>query len=346
MKLRRFLFIFVALSCSQGLIAQEGESLQGIPNISARPTCACQSTNVFAHLLVWTAREVAPDDWAEVIIQTEQRSSNTLRPVKFHYDPGFRVGVGHMMAYDQWDVKAYYTRFHTEGKDRVTSVPGSVRSTFLGNFYVRNSTGSGLSGPGYRKARIRWDIDYDILDGELGRNFWVSRYLSLRPFLGVRGGWIDQKVRSKWEDPTLTEGPFFTKGKETIENDFWGVGPAGGIETKWAFFCGRNELYVFGDLSGALMWGHWSFRDVYSNDVGDRVTVTSDDLDGGASMIRSFAGLGWDFRFKEGRYRLRARAGYEMQVWFNQLQYYSFVGGRLGNSLTLQGGTLELQLDF
>jgi len=94
------------------------------------------------------------------------------------------------------------------------------------------------------------------------------------------------------------------------------------------------------------MWGHWSFRDLYKNDIGQEVAIDLPNVNSGASMLRTFMGFRWDANFNQNRYRFSTKLGYEMQFWLDQLQFYSFVGGSLDNTLTLQGGTLELCFDF
>lgn len=323
------------------------EAADGVPNISARHNPNSRDFDIFADLIVWTAREAGPDCWAEVISSDDSTLSNELRQVHFGWDPGFRVGFSYGMKHDQWDTQAYYTWFHTRGKDHVSINQGTVHSTFLGNFYVDNPDGKGISGPSYHKASIGWTIRFNMFDWELGRNFWVSRSLALRPFLGVKGGWIDQSIHSKWQNPHVSNAEFFNLGTEDLKNNFWGIGPQAGINTKWNLFASQSQSFnLFGDISGALMWGHWSFSDLFRNDLGQQVSIDLQDINSGASMLRTFMGIGWDANFNQNRYLFCAKLGYEMQFWLDQLQFYSFVGGRLNNGLTLQGGTLEFCFNF
>jgi hypothetical protein len=301
---------------------------------------------VFADLLVWTAREAGADCWAEVLTSTSDSFSNDLLPVNFGWDPGFRVGLGYEMNHDSWDTQFSYTWFYTHGKDAISGGPGSVHSTFVGAFYVDNPTGQNLSGLSYESATIDWTIHFNMFDWELGRDFWISKALSFRPFLGIKGGWIDQSIHTKWYNPNLSGAQLFHIGTENIKNDFWGVGPSGGINTEWNLLKGQNELYLFGDFSGAMMWGHWAFADVYENDLPQKVTNSLRNINSGASMFRTFMGFGWDYTSDKNRYRFSTKLGYEMQFWLDQLQFYSFIGGRLVNELTLQGGTLEFSFDF
>ncbi len=322
----------------------------GLPNISTRLPDQCTSFDVFADVLLWSAREPAADCWAEVLSETTSSVRNDLLEVHFGWDPGFRVGIGYGMNHDQWDTQVYYTWFHTRGTDSISSAPGTVHSGFYSNFYVSNPTGGGLSGPAYSQASIDWTIQFNIFDWELGRNFWVSRSLALRPFVGAKGGWIHQSIDSTWKNPSFigsqfTNPKFFSTGTENIKNNFWGIGPSLGINTTWNLYTNACQLFnLFGDLSGALMWGHWTFHDAFNNDVEQRVTVNLQNINSGATMIRTFMGLGWDVYLSQ--YHFSTKLGYESQFWLDQLQYYSFVGGRLSNALTLQGGTLEFCFDY
>nr|NGX49626.1 hypothetical protein [Candidatus Anoxychlamydiales bacterium] len=90
----------------------------------------------------------------------------------------------------------------------------------------------------------------------------------------------------------------------------------------------------------------WSFVDVFQNDLSEQVSVDLQNINSGASMLRTFMGFGWNANFNQNRYRFSTKLGYEMQFWLDQLQFYSFTGGRLVNVLTLQGGTLEFYFNF
>lgn len=328
------------------------ENKNGLPNVSARFKPDSTSFDLFADLLVWCAQESGTENWAEVITGGNGSAEICdIRDIDFDWDAGFRVGLGYGMKHGQWDTQFYYTWFRTRGNDRVSSVPNSVYSSFLGNFYVDNSTGAGIKGLAYQKASIDWRIHFNIFDWELGRDFWVSKALSLRPFLGLKGGWIHQSMHTKWQNPTLPPPPPiyqpFQEGRENLKNNFWGLGPSLGIHTKWKFLSLENHsLSLFGDFSGAFMYGHWTFKDAYRNDILQKVSVKLSDINGGASMFRTFMGFGWETHLNRERIHFSTRLGYEMQFWLDQLQFYSFDTGRLDNELTLQGGTLEFRFDF
>lgn len=325
-----FSLIFYCFECisleatAPSVCKQENTDLLNTP---IRFCLETKAFDVYAGFIYWTAKEAGADTWAEVIHTDSSTSSNDILGVSFDWDPGFRVGIGYQC--DQWDVGAIYTRFHTKGKDSISSSPGSVHSAFLGNFYIDNPLGLGLSGPPYEKASIDWTIHYNMFDWDLGFNCCICKSLQLRPFMGIKGGWIDQSIHTKWENPELLGITFSATAKEDLENNFWGLGPAFGIDTKWMVFC--NQIYLFGDFSAAIMWGHWTFSDVYKNDFSQKVIIDLDNHNGGASTVRSFMGFGWDACFCKDQYRFSTKLGYEMQFWLDQLQFYSFTGGRLVN---------------
>jgi hypothetical protein len=323
------------------------ECCNGQPNISARFHPNSREFHIFVAPIIWTAKEAGTDCWAEAITSDQNSISNDLKQVHFGWDIGFRVGAGYGMQHDQWDTNLFYTWFHTKGKGSTTKGRGTIHSTFLGNFYVDNPKGAGLSGPSYESASIDWTIGFHMFDWNLGRNFWISKSLSLGPFIGVKGGWIHQFIHSKWQNPHLSGAEFFNVGIENIKNNFWGIGPEIGINTQWVLFSGQSQmLSLFGDIAGSIMWGHWSFSDVFNNDLPQQVIVNVQPVKSGASMMRVFTGLEWKINFQQNCYQLSTKLGYEMQFWLNQLQFYSFTGGRLNNTLTLQGGTLEFCFDF
>lgn len=303
--------------------------------------------DIFGNFILWTAQEAGADCWAEEITSVDSNSSNNIHEVHFGFDPGYRLGIGYKMKHDQWNTKLYYTWFRTRGRAYISGATGAVHSTFLGNFYVDNPIGLGLSGPAYQKAGIIWKIHFNMLDWDLGRKFCAEKPVVIELFLGVKGGWIDQAIYSTWQNPNLSI--FFEPfkiGRENIENNYWGIGPKAGINTKWNLYNSKSKFYLLGNFSEALMWGNWSFVDEYKNDISQQVSIDLQNIRSGSSMMQTFMGVGWENNIRHDRCRFSVKLGYEMQFWLDQLQFYSFTGGRLVNMLTLQGGTLELYFDF
>ena len=70
----------------------------------------------------------------------------------------------------------------------------------------------------------------------------------------------------------------------------------------------------------------------------------NDSLSTAACMARGYLGVEWtSLRNNVG---LNIRLGYEGQVWFNQMKYYSYDMGKMNSPLMLQGGVLDVRLHF
>ncbi|MDR3624097.1 MAG: Lpg1974 family pore-forming outer membrane protein [Chlamydiales bacterium] len=300
-----------------------------------------ERVSVFADLLVWNATESGADNWAQVFSTSGFSPTIDVLDVAFDWNPGIRLGLNWDMGYDGWDTQFFYTWFCTHGYDQdMAPAGGYVASSFIGNFFANNSGGTGLSGPKYQSANIKWSLYFSIFDWELGRNFQVANILTLRPFIGLKGGWINQRIDSNWQNPIDTT-PSFTSAVENLKNDFWGIGPSLGLNTKWDL---GSSFHFFGDFSGALLWGHWTFADLYQNNVPESVTVNLSNINGVAPMTRAFMGFGWQKCWSGSR--ICMRLGYEMQFWLNQLQYYVYNTARLNNQLSFQGGVFDFCYDF
>ena len=187
-----------------------------------------------------------------------------------------------------------------------------------------------------------------MFDWELGRRYWVSQDLCIRPFLGLQGGWINQSIEAKYYDLVI-DLIFITENsaKEQLKNNFWGIGPLGGINTEWRI-CdfGWNFFDFFGDLSVATMWGAWTCQDFYKNTLSQSYSVDTENASLGALMFRGFWGIGWDVNLRGGKSHFAAKLGYETQLWLDQLRIATFQLQRLHHDLTLQGITLNSRFDF
>lgn len=331
-----FLKTLFVLACSCYLSA-ECYPQCGLPNL---PEIQCQKVQIFGDVLVWNAAESGMENWGLVF----SGPNIDIQTVEFDWNVGFRGGIDYALIHDEWDTKLYYTWFHTAGSAHAGPANGGFFSAYLGNFYINNPNGANDFGAVYQSGSIHWDLHFNTIDWELGRAYWVSSALVLRPFFGLKGGWIDQKIDTRWQNP-IRSALVFTSATEDLKQEFWCIGPSGGFESKWKLISYNSYCFsLFGDFSGALLWGKWTFDDVYTNDAPAKVLVTEPDVVGGTSMLRGLMGFQWDLGWE--RLNLSLKAGYEAQFWFEQLRLYIFNQGQVNNVLTLQGGSFELNLNF
>jgi hypothetical protein len=317
---------------------------------------ACESVpRVFADALFWTVREGSADNWAQVITPKDPLGSYagtaTLVDAPFDWNAGLRVGVGRQSHGGDLDVVVYYTNFHTKA---MSQAAGEVYSAFLGNFYADNTDGDTF-GPHYRSASIRWDFAFHTIDLEARRSFTVAPNLTVRPFVGLKTAFIDQSVSSQWHQPIDTSEKTyqFNSATEHLAQNFWGIGPSLGVTLEVPWYTGpRHSLKLFGTPSGSLMYGHWTFQDLYRNDgptsstvpTTTSIAIDTSPITGAATMVSGVVGVEWNHMFS--RATTTVRLGYESQIWLNQMQFYSYNMGRLNNLTSLHGGVLELSINY
>lgn len=305
-----------------------------------------QSTNessfFFADLLTWKLSEGCADNWAKQITPAGATRSINVFAVPFEWDPGVRLGVGRNSNYDNWDTVLYYTWFQTKGITQESVTSGGIYSPYLGNFFVNNTNGANF-GPNYLNASINWKLFYNTVDFELGRKFHINSSLNLRPYLGLKLAIINQRINTNWRNPTVATT--FTSAVENFKNDFYGLGPVLGLASSWKLYNTQQSSFkIIGNIAGALLAGHWTLTDQYENSTPTSVTVQNDTVKSAATMARALIGLEWNSKLS--RSDLSLRLGYEAQVWFDQLKFYTLDMGRLDDLMSLQGAVLELSINF
>jgi hypothetical protein len=327
-----FLAFFAFIGCLSSSVLASGSKEPSDTFSDAFPKEASKShLDLFAEALYWHTTETV--DWA--IVRTILQNKETLAYQTFSFDwsSGFRVGIGGQLPYDQWEMGFSYTRFTAQSRGRAS---GIVNSAFFGAV-------ESVTGP-YQVGLAHLKLHYNMLEAELGRNLEISKTFFLRPFIGIKGGWLDQKIHTRWQKPLVL---FTFEAIENLKNKFRGLGPLGGVEGKWIWKTLRvHSFSLLGDCSGAFMWGHWTIRDRFQDNFFVRVKVITPSSNFGSLVLQAFVGLGWDIEVDNKRSHLNLRLGYEIEDWLNQYQIFDDGTGGHNNDLLLQGLTFHLRYDF
>jgi hypothetical protein len=318
--------------------------LQIVTLTTASPA-SCNGWYTFADVLYWHA-DVGGADWAF-------KNSNTTTPIitgpnhslDFKWAWGFRAGLGMTMAHDDWDSNFYYTWFQTAISNSVGSKTDQIAVDNIGKVGM------------FAQGKANWGIHFSMFDWELGRWFYVSRCLSLRPHVGIKGGWIHQKIHKSFSGTTGTT-PF--DWVVNVKNNFWGVGPSAGLNTKWLLGNIRvNQFALFGDFAAALMYGHFHVSNSEIPTVlsplgpfGFHPSHLNRNL--AVPMLQAIFGFSWDRGFQCDCYHLGIRVGYEFQYWFRQNQTLmnevdpdqAIRYQRAHDDLAFQGLTIDFRFDF
>ena len=296
---------------------------------------------VTGEVLFWKAQE---DDLQYAV---KSDSSSTIRHGRvknpeFEWDWGFRAGFGYNTPHDHWDLYTNYTHFYTKAHAHDSGGDGVL-------FPSQHAAFGSPSGSFVTEAEATWRLHLQLADLELGRGFGVSKWLSLRPFIGVRGAWIYQQYHIEY-----TGGSAVPVGETDIvsmRNNCWGVGLRFGLDTTWGL--GRG-LSVFGDGAFSILSGHFNVQQrEHLENSGSNILNVSSHPDTAISILELSLGLQYDRLFMKNKYHLGIQLGYEFNYFFDQNQFIRFISSsspglfsQNNGDLSLQGVSLGFRFDF
>lgn len=285
---------------------------------------------IFANAdFTWWKSNVSGMSFAEV--------NNRILSTPSEFRPGFKIGVGLDMDFDGWDTYAEYTWFYQPWKTNSTT---SNNNNNYSSFVHFNTESSSLSSLAIASASSSRKEQFNILDLECGRNFYISRQITLRPFFGLKLARMLEKTKiiesQKGEDGNI---------KLFLSQSLSGVGGRAGINTFWHI---TTHFGMYGDLALTALWSriHNHYNSYFS--FNDNSSHRSNKLNTQILLPVMEIGLGiaYETWFAQERYQLYAKAGWEEQVWINY--NYNTPNGTVNNtgSLTLQGLTAKIGLAF
>jgi hypothetical protein len=283
--------------------------------------------NIFGDFLYWKASldGVAYATTAVEVVNADGTlgfDRFKTRTVHFEYDPGFSIGAGVGLPYDQWDIAIRWLRFYTTGKD---TAHGSLDAA-VDHRMIFDSIGmleSLLSLP--NKATADCQIHLNLVDLVLGRAFLWSHYFEFRPFAGLRGAWLDIDWDIAFTRPIIIPSPTNqTYAFLDVDNDFDAIGFLGGFESKWNCYKG---LGLFSYATAALIYGKSSERTeeefflvpALGTSTFEQTLKARNSTHTVKSVFELAMGLKWEIHFKQ-HYRFLIRAGYEFFYWPNVTQ--------------------------
>lgn len=269
-------------------------------------------------------------------------TSGRVHSIDYPWEPGFRVGIGFYPSHDGWDITARYTWLHSHSTDRASGtniVPVTVTINNITNTQVNQ----------IHSARSSWHLHYNVIDLELGRNFFLSKFLATRLFCGLKGTWITQDWKTRYHANAVTVGTVGpTPGTVTTnqDHDTWGIGIRMGANGTWTFYKGWS---IVSNIAFAGVWNDYDVerRDRFQVDGGQAISTVniSSDPDSIIANIELMLGLKGEWWFQQERYHLSAQAGWESQIWINYSNFIYFLGQSNGD-LTFNGLTTRLRFDF
>lgn len=294
------LALVVGASVQANEIAQRGESMQqaqsmeqmcGIPE--GENCCmarGCSNGNGFVvevDFLWWRAENVGfsfayeqkdPTYLTNTALPLINHNNGSVIRLDSMWKPGFRVGAGWNSWYDRWDFFCDYTWYQNHSAKTRTVAPNV--NVLVGYFPqwpvfpdLLLAFAEGLPIAAFQRVHGSWKIQFNCVDAELGRAYYITKQFSLRPHWGARGAWINQRFTDNFNLPQpapvlIAELDFYG------ENNWWGAGPRLGV---WGDLNLGYGFSIVGKTSVSLLYGQTKtkycndFREFFSTEFIDAV---------------------------------------------------------------------------
>ena len=119
----------------------------------------------------------------------------TAKRVDFDYEPGFKIGMGYRINEQAWDLFVNWTWLRSyphlsEHSTASTAIISGLQSPLGGLDFTNASS-----------AKANGKFAFDSVDIELGKDFFIGKRVSLRPFAGIKTAWVNQNVHTKYINP-------------------------------------------------------------------------------------------------------------------------------------------------
>jgi len=249
-----------------------------------------------------------------------------IKQPAFKFTPGFKVGLGLDFRHDGWDIYSRYTWLDGAGTARTTGrTDVGLMSTFPRGVFI-DIIGGDFQPTPISEAKCRWQQHFNVIDLELGRNFFISRFLTLRPFFGLKTDWIKEEFRTAYvvNDPpgntppnTIAALTYQVKRNEEV----WGIGIRAGLNSVWHF---TKNWGLYGDIAATALWSdfHLKLHDsyVYDSTVSGREHLEQTTINTGEKIqqltpvIEASLGLMYMLWFNDDKCLFYTKAGWEEQI--------------------------------
>lgn len=292
---------------------------------------------ITANFILWEATQKGfPFAYTNPIIGDMQ---GTIYYPNYQFDPGFQVGFGLELGHDGWDTLVNYTWFHTENHKRTVNENPDLA------FYQTGNKGTKSLWTGSMDFRFL----LDVIDFEIGRSYYISEDLALRPFAGIKAAWNREHAKQNLDD--IHE----IYSVETRQKAFE-IGLRAGLDSNYKI---NKNWSIFGNYAFSVLSG-----DVESVSRASATNTTPNEVlanfrnkvDTIQPVIELAMGICWDIWSESEEYHLGVSAGYDLQYWNNNLytkvpvidpstNTIDHVVTKAGD-LSIQGLNIKFRFDF
>ncbi|MDN3507278.1 MAG: Lpg1974 family pore-forming outer membrane protein [Simkaniaceae bacterium] len=193
-------------------------------------------------------RVINTDEERNFLIDAEYKNP------EFKWDFGFKFGLGYNTTCDGWDVGILWTRYDGKASshNEAENSDNQTLLTLWSDDKLGPDDGEALFA---HDIETRWKLDLNLIDIALGRKYWNSHRVALRPHIGLRVSFVDQKFDIDHNGGTETSLNVTPENNEVrLKNDFNAVGIRAGMDGEWNVGCG---FAFFGNFALSLNNGRF-----------------------------------------------------------------------------------------
>ncbi len=283
---------------------------------------------------------------------TVNASKGATQYPDWKWKPGFKVGLGLNLPHDGWDVYAEYTWLHSRAWDSTSTNDNNKGVIPTWNIAHLDQLSLGIDT--INSTRSSWRAHFNTIDLSLGRNYFISKFLTLRPFIGFKGSWINQIYRVRY---TISETQLDSTFRMKNDQRFWGIGLRAGLNTSWHL---TQSWSIYGNMALSTLWSQFKVQrrdtrfDTANNGSNTpplntliNVTKSEDDFHTIKGIIELGLGIRGEWWFLEDRYHFLVQGGWEEQFWINHNNLMKLTFAQSNHDdLVLQGLTIKARFDF
>ena len=273
----------------------------------------------------------------------------------YKYHTGYRLHLGYELPCESFQVDVIYTHLPTHARTTKFSSSNINTSEFIPN--VEDFPMLGYKKTfSFNKANVvsssnvvtsKWSAELNNIDVDVIRTIFFGDCLSLKPHMGFRAMWMDQKLRANQslsETQTL-DGITSTEAvtsQAVLKERFKGLGIEGGLYIDWNMGCGFSLLGHFG---GSVLYtkisslGEANIQSSILNDTPVTTRHSKNTVRTGIPTLDYFVGLQYTDHVCE--MLVSGVVGWEQHVLFEANR----LSANRGNLIT-QGLTLGLKVGF
>lgn len=298
--------------------------------------------------ILWQAREKGLD----YATSYPSKYKHDIFPLHMNLDfvSGFKVAICSKFDHDAWTVVVEYARLHV--KNSQSSYAPKKGYLIPTNIFYEGAEIDINTNNHASYARSRWNLCYDMIDLKFSRPEYVGTHLIFSPIFGARGGWIEQKLKTKADFTNLEDFQVgILEGKSHIRSSSWILGPKLGIDSSWLLGLGFK---ITGNFSTSLSYQYYksSFKEKNYDPLKLLVINAKECFGHLTPNIDMSLGISWGSYFDKRQWHVEISVLYDLLYFWNQNFIRTLSDKVLRNAITkpsdliFHGLTTSLRFDF